>query len=103
MIIRGIGLALQGFGCLVLAHDLKPSEGCQEMGVQYVSLEELLQRSDVVSLHCPLVPSTKHTICADRYTSSHYSFLFCCLYAKRHAVPDAVLHGSDGNQRSDCS
>ncbi|KAL3135515.1 hypothetical protein ABBQ38_005995 [Trebouxia sp. C0009 RCD-2024] len=57
---------LKGFGCLVLAHDLKPSAHCQGMGVEYVSLEELLQRSDVVSLHCPLLPSTKHMISAQR-------------------------------------
>ncbi|KAL3158684.1 hypothetical protein ABBQ32_011426 [Trebouxia sp. C0010 RCD-2024] len=65
-----IGLALctvlKGFGCLVLAHDLKPNAQCQGMGVEYVYLEELLQRSDVVSLHCPLLPSTKHMISDER-------------------------------------
>ena len=63
----GAVVPLQGFGCVVLAHDLKPNAQCEEMGVQYMSLEELLQRSDVVSLHCPLLPSTKHMISADRY------------------------------------
>jgi D-lactate dehydrogenase len=32
------------------------------MGVEYVALDELLAASDVVSLHCPLTPSTKHII-----------------------------------------
>ena len=34
-----------------------------ELGVEYVpSLEHLLKRSDVVSLHCPLTPATTHLI-----------------------------------------
>jgi D-lactate dehydrogenase len=32
------------------------------MGVEYVGLDELLAASDVVSLHCPLTPVTKHMI-----------------------------------------
>ncbi len=31
-------------------------------GVHFVSLEELLRRSDYVTLHCPLLPSTHHII-----------------------------------------
>lgn len=65
---------LQGFGCLVLAHDLAPNAACEAAGVQYVSLEDLLQRSDVVSLHCPLLPSTKHMLGVDRYHHGDYSF-----------------------------
>ena len=56
---------MQGFGCQLLAYDPYPSPVCQDMGVAYVPLEELLARSDVVSLHCPLIPSTRHIISAD--------------------------------------
>ncbi|MEJ7931961.1 2-hydroxyacid dehydrogenase [Ramlibacter sp. AN1015] len=53
---------MAGFGCRLLAHDPRPSEACRQLGVQYVELAELLERSDVVSLHCPLTPQTRHLI-----------------------------------------
>ena len=36
------------------------------LGVRYVSLEELLRTSDVVTLHCPLAPETRHLLDAIR-------------------------------------
>ena len=60
----------QGFGCEVLAHDIRPSEELRALGVVYVSKEELLQRADVVSLHCPLLPSTYHIIDAARWAAA---------------------------------
>ncbi|MCS6800035.1 MAG: 2-hydroxyacid dehydrogenase [Myxococcota bacterium] len=54
-----------GFGCVVLAHDLRVDAELQAAGVQYVPLRELLERSDVVSLHVPLTPATHHLIDAD--------------------------------------
>jgi D-lactate dehydrogenase len=52
----------QGFGCRLLGFDVAVNPRCQEIGLKYVSLEELLGRSDVVSLHCPLTPQTYHLI-----------------------------------------
>ena len=43
-----------GFGCQLLAHDLAPNPKLRELGCHYVSLEALLRRSDVISLHLPL-------------------------------------------------
>ena len=58
---------MQGFGCRVLAHDIRQSDELAALGVCYVSKEEeLLQRADVISLHCPLLPSTYHIIDAAR-------------------------------------
>jgi D-lactate dehydrogenase len=54
--------AMVGFGCEVVASDPFPSEECRAMGVTYVDLEEVLVRSDIVSLHCPLTPETYHLI-----------------------------------------
>lgn len=51
-----------GFGCKVLAFDPRPSAACLSLGVRYVPLEELLASSDIVSLHCPLTPATRHVI-----------------------------------------
>jgi len=53
----------KGFGMEVLAFDLKPDEDfVQEQGIKYVSLEELLKNSDVITLHLPYLPSTHHII-----------------------------------------
>jgi len=53
---------MQGFGCKVIAYDKFPSEELQEEGIDYVSLDELLSVSDIISLHCPLTPETYHII-----------------------------------------
>jgi lactate dehydrogenase-like 2-hydroxyacid dehydrogenase len=53
----------KGFGSTVIAHDPYPSPAAEEHGITYVDqLEDLLGRSDVVSLHCPLLDSTKYII-----------------------------------------
>jgi D-lactate dehydrogenase len=54
--------ALSGFGCELLAHDPQPSRGCLDLGVEYVALPELLARSRIISLHCPLSEATRHII-----------------------------------------
>jgi D-lactate dehydrogenase len=58
---------LRGFGMNVLAHDLAPDLALGEsLGIRWVSLDELLASSDVVSLHVPLNPSTYHLLDAAR-------------------------------------
>ncbi|RDB19774.1 D-lactate dehydrogenase [Hypsizygus marmoreus] len=53
----------RGFGCTVIAYDPYPSAVADVYGLSYVkTLEELLRRSDIVSLHCPLTESTKYII-----------------------------------------
>jgi D-lactate dehydrogenase len=54
-----------GFGMHVLAYDLQPNADLQSQGVQYVSFDELIKRSDIVSLLCPLTPDTHHLISTD--------------------------------------
>ncbi len=56
------GRILQGFGCRVLAYDPYPPFEARGIGFEFCSIEELLARSDVVSLHCPLLPDTHHVI-----------------------------------------
>ncbi|MDP3211338.1 2-hydroxyacid dehydrogenase [Methylotenera sp.] len=53
---------MSGFGCRVLAFDPYPNQQCIEAGASYVTLQTLLSRSDIVSLHCPLTPETHHLI-----------------------------------------
>lgn len=56
---------LLGFGMRVLGYDPVENEACKAMGLEYVSLEELLTSADIVSLHCPLTPQTHHLISQD--------------------------------------
>jgi len=54
----------RGFGMRVIAYDVYENESLKDF-VEYVSLEELLSNSDVISLHCPLMDSTYHMINID--------------------------------------
>ena len=53
---------MHGFGCALLGHDRRTNPDCEELGMRYVPLPELLGQSDIVSLHCPLTPETRHLI-----------------------------------------
>ncbi|MGL4609070.1 MAG: 2-hydroxyacid dehydrogenase [Trueperaceae bacterium] len=52
---------MSGFGCRLLAYDPFPNKQLESI-VHYVTLEQLLSDSDVISLHCPLTPETHHII-----------------------------------------
>jgi D-lactate dehydrogenase len=53
---------LKGFGCHLLAYDPQQNKNCIELGVNYVSLNTLLENSDIVSLNCPLNDHTRYII-----------------------------------------
>ena len=50
-----------GFGMKVIAYDVYQNPSLADF-VEYVSLDELLKQSDLISLHCPLMDSTYHMI-----------------------------------------
>jgi D-lactate dehydrogenase len=52
----------RGFGCEVIASDPIRRPECESAGVAYVDLGALLERSHVVTLHCPLNGTTRHLI-----------------------------------------
>jgi len=61
---------LKGFGMEVLLHDLYPdTDWATKEDFRYVPLDELLARSDVVSLHAPLTPDTRYLINPDSLAS----------------------------------
>lgn len=54
------------FGLKVLATEIEPDQRfIQEWGIELVPLPELLRRADIVSLHTPLTPQTRHLIRAE--------------------------------------
>ena len=53
---------MQGFGCNVLAFDLMANPALVARKVHYLPLIDLLEQSDIISLHCPLTEQTKHII-----------------------------------------
>jgi D-lactate dehydrogenase len=53
---------LHGFGCHILACDPSASTEVVALGGTYVELNTLLAASDVITLHCPLLPETRHII-----------------------------------------
>lgn len=57
----------KGFAMNVVAYDPFPRpELATDLGFAYVELHELLEQSDVVSLHCPATPDTRHLLNEDR-------------------------------------
>ena len=58
-----IGMAMtricRGFGMRVLGYDMYPNPNND---IEYVTLDELLAQSDLISLHCPLTEQTHHLI-----------------------------------------
>jgi D-lactate dehydrogenase len=51
-----------GFGCKLLVYDIIPDTHLIEKGLHYVPLEELLRKSDIISLHCPLSTENHYLI-----------------------------------------
>jgi len=56
---------MNGFGCQLLAYDPFPNPDCERLGLRYVSRPHLFAASDIITLHCPLTPETRHLINAE--------------------------------------
>lgn len=61
---RKVAKIAYGFGMKILAYDIiRVQELCDQFGVTYVEkLEDLLKESDIVTLHAPSLPATRHMI-----------------------------------------
>ncbi|HET6765964.1 MAG TPA: 2-hydroxyacid dehydrogenase [Chitinophagaceae bacterium] len=53
---------MQGLGCKVIAFDILINKELEDSGVKYFSLPEVLEQSNIISLHCPLTEQTRHLI-----------------------------------------
>lgn len=58
-----IAKILHGFGCRLLGYDIKPNNKLMEQyQLQYTSIDNLLNKSDIITIHCPLNKDTKYLI-----------------------------------------
>ena len=88
-----IGLAVagiaRGFGCDVIAYDLKPDAAAQtSVPLSYVPLDDLIARADIISLHIPLMETTLHLIDAARMARMKKGVLI--VNTARGAIIDTV-------------
>lgn len=84
---------MQGFGCQLLGYDVRQNSACLNMGMQYVDLPELLAAADIISLHCPLLPSTRYLINAESISQMKQGVML--INTSRGALVDtsAVISG----------
>jgi D-3-phosphoglycerate dehydrogenase / 2-oxoglutarate reductase len=62
-IARNVAMRLHGFGVTIIAHDPDAATGeCDGLPIEFVDLEQLLARSEILSLHAPLTPGTARVI-----------------------------------------
>jgi D-lactate dehydrogenase len=59
-----------GFGCEVLASDMVEDPALIAIGVRYAPVDALLREVDLITLHCPLTPETRHLIDRDRLAAA---------------------------------
>lgn len=78
---------MAGFGCRVLAFAPEVNPELTALGARYVPLPELLASSDIVSLHCPLTPQTRHLIDGDALATMKRGVML--INTSRGAVVDA--------------
>lgn len=80
---------MKGFGCRVIAYDPVPDRSLEKSGVAtYVSIQELFEKSDVISLHLPLFPETSHMINAAAFSQMKQGVIL--LNTGRGALIDSV-------------
>ena len=89
---KGVARRAKGFGLSLLATDAYPDEAfAASWGVEYVLLEDLLRRSDFVSLHAPVTPETRGLIGAARLALMKPSALLINT-ARGELVDEAALY-----------
>lgn len=79
---------LHGFGCKIIAYDPYPDESLSSLGLRYVDLSTLLSESDIITLHCPLTPETRHIVNPDSLSQMKYGVML--INTSRGALLDTV-------------
>ncbi len=91
----------RGFGMRVLTHDVRRDPFLADLlGFSYVPLDTLLAESDIVSLHCPLIPATRHIIGAAQLTRMKPGALLVNTARGGLVDTDALIEALDTGQLS---
>lgn len=90
---RNVAKIAQAMEMTVLAYARTPRADCH--GIHYVSMDELLEKSDYISLHCPLNAETEHLIDSEKLTKMKPSAFL--INTARGALVDekALIHALD--------
>lgn len=76
-----------GFACEVLACDLRARPELAQMGVRYTTPGALAAASDIITLHCPLTPETRHVVNRESIARARPGFML--VNTSRGALVDA--------------
>lgn len=57
---KRVGEITKAFGCKLIGYDVHENSEAIALGMEYKSVEEVFAQSDIVTLHAPLLESTKH-------------------------------------------
>ena len=85
----------KGFGVNILAYDKFPNPN---LGLNYVELPELLEKSDVISLHCPLTDDTQHMINAQSIAQMKPGAIIINTSRGRLIDTEALINGIKSGQ-----
>lgn len=64
---RAVARRAKGFDLRVLAYDIAPNRAAEDLGVRFVSLDDLLRESDFLCLHASLTPQSRGIIGAAQF------------------------------------
>eukprot|EP00443_Scrippsiella_acuminata_P096382 CAMPEP_0115768224 /NCGR_PEP_ID=MMETSP0272-20121206/104078_1 /TAXON_ID=71861 /ORGANISM="Scrippsiella trochoidea, Strain CCMP3099" /LENGTH=952 /DNA_ID=CAMNT_0003214261 /DNA_START=17 /DNA_END=2875 /DNA_ORIENTATION=+ len=86
----------RGFGCEVVGYDKFKNpyimnEEPEGLGIPYVELDELFATCDIISLHAPLLPATRHMINAEAISKMKKGVIIVNTFLKSHRVSAAGL------------
>lgn len=88
---------LRGFGCKILAYDPHPKADLMDVA-EYVSLEELYRRADIITLHMPLIPTTKYIINRESISMMKPGVIIINCARGPLADPDALIEGIESEK-----
>jgi D-lactate dehydrogenase len=93
---RKMAKIAHGFNMRILAYDVfQVPELTEQFGLKYVELPELLKESDIVSLHAPSLPATKHMINRDTIAMMKNGAILINTARGSLVDPEALLEGLD--------
>lgn len=89
---------LSGFGCKILAYDPFPNAELQDRGIEYVDVDTLVRESDLITVHVPLMDSTRGIINAETISHMREGIVLVNVSRGELMDTDALIEGIE-NER----